>query len=228
MKSKEEIQLAILTLTKDKGSAPHFSMFGDDNHKVIDMSIELLEDKLSIEEVEEMRDHEELTDSEYMSIDSFNQWKEDTGEELTELLWDVDNLVTELPSEDGETCSTGVNMCSKACGECPFRKNSMAGWLADYSTEDIVAYMRGDVSFPCHMTMTNDDMSPADCKDAIERGEMKLCRGYVEMLIKSAKMPSTNQQLLDAMEQVRKEGLSDNTMSIFEFIEHHKQLDESK
>lgn len=114
-----------------------------------------------------------------------------------------------------------VNVCKKTCKECPFSNQSMKGWLADYDVQDIQNYMSREVSFPCHMMMSKDDMDANETKEAIANGEMSLCRGYVESVIKSAKMPYANKQLVEAIAQVREEGLSDNTMSIFEFINHH-------
>jgi len=97
----------------------------------------------------------------------------------------------------------------------------MKGWLADYEIQDFQNYMSREVSFPCHMMMTKDNLDANETKEAITNGEMSLCRGYVESIIKSAKMPYMNKQLVEAIAQVKEEGLSNNTMSIFEFRTYH-------
>jgi len=217
MRNQKEIDLAILTLNKDRASATPMSMFGDDNIKIIDLSIELLEGKITIDELWEMEENEEVTDGERSSIESFQNWMDGDGEELVDLLWDEENLVTSLDEQGA------VNiMCPNMCKECPFSNQSMGGWLTDYTREDILGYMNAEASFPCHMTMTDGDLSIEDCQDLIAKGKMKMCRGYTEMLIKSAKSPWKNEQLIKAIAIARAEGLSDNSMDIFKFIEHHK------
>lgn len=118
--------------------------------------------------------------------------------------------------------SSNILVCKKMCGDCPFSKTSMQGFLADYTIEDFVAYQRTSTSFPCHKMMGSGDMSPEETHNAIEKGEMKLCRGYVESIIKSCKKPDT-EILTKAVEFVREDGLSDNSMSIFEFREFHNR-----
>lgn len=113
--------------------------------------------------------------------------------------------------------------CEKLCNECPFSKNSPNGWLADYSVDDIKEIMNQEGLFPCHMLMPDQDMNQYQVNRAIETGELKLCRGYIESMIKSGKLPRYNQLLKDEIDRVKTDGLSENSMPIWEFIKHHSK-----
>lgn len=115
-----------------------------------------------------------------------------------------------------------MNVCTKLCNECPFSKKSINGWLADYTVEDFQAFHRADAPFPCHM-MTGDDMAIDEVEHAIRVGNLKLCRGYVESIIKSCKLP-TNPLLVKAVTLVKEQGLSEDSMPIWEFKRHHEKL----
>jgi hypothetical protein len=114
------------------------------------------------------------------------------------------------------------NVCKKICNECPFSKKSIPGWLADYTVQDIMDFQNGEALFPCHKMMPDADLDQEEVQQKIESGELKLCRGYVESVIKSAKSPRYNQVLKDAMAQARAEGLSEESMPIWEFKKHHE------
>lgn len=117
-----------------------------------------------------------------------------------------------------------MNFCKKLCNECPFSKKSLPGWLASYSIEDFHAMMNAEVMFPCHMLMTEGDITVEEAQEAVQSGEMKVCRGYMESMIKSAKMPKFNKELIKYREAVKAEGLSEESMSMFEFAKHHTKL----
>lgn len=121
-------------------------------------------------------------------------------------------------------CESQGNTCAKVCKECPFSKNSIPGWLADYSIDDIQSYMNNEALFPCHLMLSEESLSQEDVQDKIESGELKLCRGYVESVIKSAKSPRYNKHLIEAIAKVKSEGLSDETMAIWDFRKHHNSL----
>ena len=224
MRTELEKKLAILTLKNERKTVKPMSLFGDNNHKVIDMSIEVIEGKYDEDDLYLMEEEGQLTDNERMNIESFLFWLNGTGEELEDLLFDPNSLVTELPESESEetTCSSNTQICPKPCKECPFSNKSPQGWISDYSVEDFQKYMNAEVSFPCHMQMPNvDQMSPEQCKEAIDKGQAKLCRGYVEMLIKSCKAIRSNGQLIRAIKLVKEQGLNDDTMPIWEFFKHH-------
>jgi hypothetical protein len=114
-----------------------------------------------------------------------------------------------------------MNICSRLCNECPFSDKSINGWLADYKVEDFKTMMDQEVMFPCHMTMKEEDLTIDEAQEKIINREIKLCRGYMESMIKSAKMPKFNKYLLEARAKVKEEGVSDSSMSIHNFIKYH-------
>lgn len=115
-----------------------------------------------------------------------------------------------------------VKVCAKLCKECPFSNKSMAGYLAEYSPRDFAVFMDAEKSFPCHMLLTEEDISWEEAQERIEVGTMKLCRGYVESYIKTCQSPKYNQQLKDAIKEVRETGgVSESTLSKREFVKYH-------
>ncbi len=116
-----------------------------------------------------------------------------------------------------------ANTCSRICKECPFSKNSAPGWLANYTVEDIADFVSNEALFPCHLTLSDDDLDQDEVETGIKNGDMKLCRGYVECVIKSAKSPRYNKLLIEEIDKVKKEGLSENSMPIWEFKKHHSK-----
>jgi len=115
-----------------------------------------------------------------------------------------------------------IEVCDKPCNECPFDKKNLR-WLSDYDPEDFVEFMGDDVLFPCHLDMPEHGLQREESNEAVYNGEMKLCRGYAEMLIKSCKMPR-EWEFQDVLESI-KQDMSETTMSIFEFMKHHKEED---
>lgn len=113
-----------------------------------------------------------------------------------------------------------MNICSKICNQCPFSNESINGWLADYKVEDFKTMMDQDVMFPCHMMMKEEDLTIDEAQEKIINGELKLCRGYIESIIKTCKMP-INKHLLEVRRKVKEEGVSDSSMSIHNFIKYH-------
>lgn len=221
-RSDKEINLAILSLLKDKTVIPNYNFFGDDNHKAIDYSIQVLKGEYTDDEIYELEENGELTEGERDIVTGVYDWMMNQGDELIDLLFETTSLVTELDNTN-ESEAPKLNVCAKMCNECPFSNKSLNGWLADYTTDDIIKFMSFDASFPCHK-MIKKDLSVDEVTKAIEKGEMKLCRGYVEMLIKSAKSPKNNNFLVEAIKLVKEDGLSENSMSIFEFTEHHNKF----
>lgn len=115
-----------------------------------------------------------------------------------------------------------MNVCKKICNECPFSNKSMKGWLANYTINDIIEIQSNELLFPCHMMMSDNDMTFIEVSESIKEGKLKLCRGYVESMIKSCKLPRHNTILINAILHVKKEGISKNSLSIQDFKNHHK------
>jgi hypothetical protein len=111
-----------------------------------------------------------------------------------------------------------MNLCGeKKCVECPFSKQSLSGWLADYTVEDLLMYMQFEVPFPCHMAMPNEDIPVTEIESKVLSGELPLCRGYMEMFKKSCKMPKKN-WMSDILKTIT---LDKNSMNSMEFYNHH-------
>jgi hypothetical protein len=116
-----------------------------------------------------------------------------------------------------------MSVCAKMCNECPFSNKSLSGWLGGYTFDDIQSFMRAEISFPCHK-MVGEQIDVFKVNDKIQSGEMKLCRGYVESIIKSAKMPYMNRILIEAVKQVKADGLSEDSMPMWDFKKHHEKF----
>lgn len=117
-----------------------------------------------------------------------------------------------------------MSVCKKVCNECPFSNKSLSGWLGGYEVEDLISFQREETSFPCHKMMTDSDLSQSQADKAIKNGGMKLCRGYVESIIKSCKSPFMNKTLVQAIAEVKAEGLSEDSMAIWDVKKHHEKL----
>ncbi|RLA84784.1 MAG: hypothetical protein DRG78_00405 [Epsilonproteobacteria bacterium] len=84
-----------------------------------------------------------------------------------------------------------------------------------------MSYMQTDTLFPCHKTITSKtDESVKLTNEKVKNGTYKLCRGYVESMIKSCNCPK-DPELKKILLEVRSD-LSDDSMSIFQFKTHHK------
>ncbi len=114
-----------------------------------------------------------------------------------------------------------MNHCKKPCNECPFRKDSMAGWLAEYTPEQLHGIVMNELPFPCHMTHEEDlDWSEAGKEDT------PLCAGALMYMKKSAKKPRRNDLAL-LVEQIDRKDC-DNILSVPEFFNHHSIVEEKK
>ncbi len=213
-KTPAEIALMIIALEKQKEALPRYTMFNDDNHLLYDTQISILKGEITDEN--EIYDNEEEYGSQASDIAYIFEWMLG-GVDDTDIV-DEEHLVA---AKVEVVTAPKLNVCTKQCGECPFSKTSMKGWLANYTIENIEEYMRHEALFPCHMMMKDGDMNQAAVQTAIEEGKLKLCRGYVESIIKSAKSPFRNKFLVQAVKDVKAQGLGENSMDIMEFRTHH-------
>lgn len=214
-----ELQTALDIEKKITAELPETSIFGDDNHislKLLDMAIYSFDRggfEVEITEETDSWDDSSFSDEEFHNSTAhlffegekdifFDSYREEFG---------YDYEIAD--SKD----SNGYKVCSKLCGECPFSSKSINGWLADYSIEDFQNFMRAEVLFPCHMKVGEEDMSPIDVNDKVKSGELTLCRGYVESIKKSCKIPK-DEKLAELVKSIE---LSEESMSIFEFAKHH-------
>lgn len=102
--------------------------------------------------------------------------------------------------------------CKIPCNECPFRKNSLPGWLADYTPQSLHSFVMSENPFPCHMTHEVE-------LSFEEAGEYPLCAGALRYMRKNAKMPR-NPEVASIIKSFKPEDL-ENVLSTIEFFNHH-------
>lgn len=103
------------------------------------------------------------------------------------------------------------NNLTKPCAECPFRKDSIKGWLGGETAQSTFDMVRHEADFACHMTRHKK----------VE--EMSRCRGFLLFSKKISKIPKFNKELAKALEEIPfKEAIKEtNILSLPEFIKHH-------
>lgn len=246
-------QALIKTLENELLAVPQYSLFGDDNHTQINTAISFLKGNISEDDIlNKFEDNTEVVNfidsvKEYLSGDvklADIIWNKESIVKQIDLVptippskpnpeiafWDTCVNRVKTPAKSIADCfepmyprEFDIKVCKKLCGSCPFSNTSLKGFLADYTIQGFANYQNNDISFPCHKVMTNEDKSVEEVQDMFNKGELYLCRGYVESIIKSCIIPKKNQFLKDAIEQVKKEGLSDKSMSINEFKKYHRK-----
>jgi hypothetical protein len=95
---------------------------------------------------------------------------------------------------------------SKPCGQCPFKKNSIKGYLGGFTIEETLETAKSEHSFICHKTR--------------ETPNQKECSGrllFASKVCKSFKNPELEKLRLEA-----KENNSTENILGFDFKEHHK------
>lgn len=101
------------------------------------------------------------------------------------------------------------NDLKQPCNECPFRKNSLPGYLGGFTPEETYqGVMTHEEDFACHLTRHK----PVK--------EMSRCRGSLLFLKKNGKMPKYNTKLAEELRKMGKPDTS-NILSNFEFMSHH-------
>lgn len=114
-----------------------------------------------------------------------------------------------------------MKVCAKVCKECPFRKDSLRGWLGHHSIDEILDSIQWEIPFSCHMTRTDETTN----EDIIE-GRTPICRGFIASANKSCKMFGQNPQfpqLRELQKQVKSEAKEDASeiLAKWEFREYH-------
>lgn len=109
---------------------------------------------------------------------------------------------------------------SMACKECPFRKDSVRGHLADYTVKQVFAMMQASTYFPCHMTLPPFYEKDLDAvKQDVLTGKYPLCSGYLATMKKSCVVPRDPY----LAQQVKQSGDNTTMLSQQQFLIHHKQ-----
>jgi hypothetical protein len=113
-----------------------------------------------------------------------------------------------------------MNCLPQPCGECPFTKTSMKGWLGDVYEDatDLHRVVMSEFPFPCHQAQTDDVVTI----DKSGNEDNPLCAGALLYMRKNGKLPR-NPQLKSAMDSISSSKM-DNILSVPEFIQHHKEV----
>lgn len=114
----------------------------------------------------------------------------------------------------------------KQCRECPFRRNSLAGWLGAYTAPQVFETIWRGQAFFCHDSIDYDD--PDWCEKAMsDPKEGKLCVGGLEFANRIHAPTKMNREdyiqhpiVIEAREKVRLlKGIE--CMDAKEFLGHH-------
>lgn len=111
-------------------------------------------------------------------------------------------------------------MCKKICGECPFKKDSLPGWLGPHDVDDIMNMQQFEQPFSCHRT--RDDKTTIE---SIISGDYPVCRGFVASASASCKLFGQNPEYGSKLRQLQKE-ITDEDKSLVltrqNFRDYHK------
>lgn len=109
----------------------------------------------------------------------------------------------------------------KMCSECPFRKNSMPGYLGPHTPEGLLKIVHGEGGFACHMDIDKVKYGGKDFS------KLEQCAGAILHGIKSGK--SFRHPQLQAQQKALKGSTElNNTLGLREFMEHHRDSPEAK
>ena len=100
-----------------------------------------------------------------------------------------------------------IGHCQNPCKECPFKKNSLRGWLGGVSVADSIEIALSESDFHCHMTR--------------ETSKVKHCAGRMLFASKTAKK-FRNQEMEEIRLSILKNNGVDEILNVTEFKEHHK------
>lgn len=112
-----------------------------------------------------------------------------------------------------------MNHCKVPCSECPFRKNSLPGYLGGFTAEETIRVAVSESNFDCHLTRIDENGNgiPEDSK------KRKACAGrmlFATNTAKSFRRPELEQVRLQLKNKTSQK-VKDNILSYLEFIKHH-------
>lgn len=98
------------------------------------------------------------------------------------------------------------------CRECPFRRNSLPGYLGEDTPEGFMATTLADVPMPCHLTIDYEE----DDWDGDQMEEASYCAGALNFFRNMCK---------SSRDRRRPQGEKDPTVFSRpqEFLDHHKE-----
>jgi hypothetical protein len=108
--------------------------------------------------------------------------------------------------------------CEKVCPDCPFRKDSIPGWLGPHSMEEIMNNFTHEFAWTCHMKRDNKS----------DHKTIPVCKGFLISAKKSAHSfgkTDEGKKLNDLIINMTiSEKEKDLVMNKFEFIKYHKKI----
>ena len=110
-----------------------------------------------------------------------------------------------------------MEICKKPCDECPFREDSLPGWLSTYTAIELHTLVMNEFPFPCHMTH-NDNL---DWEEA-GKYETPLCGGALRYMRKNAKSPR-RQDIAIHVNSLTQEDCK-GILSTSDFFTHHNKF----
>ena len=118
-----------------------------------------------------------------------------------------------------------LKTCEKVCKECPFRKDSMKGWLGGFDVDEVLDAQQYEQLYSCHLHRGED--SAQNEKD-IESGDIPICRGFLISAYLSCKVfgqhPQTGKSLRELQDSlVITEEEKSLILNRWNFRTHHKK-----
>jgi hypothetical protein len=208
MRTSIEIDQMIACLLYEKTTLKEFTIFGDNNWLAIDTQIDVLKGIISDED--EIYDQQDAGDIEEnvvsAAIDAF-QWLEGHDVEL------CDTKFADLPKD---SCDHAKQM-KRPCNQCPFRRNSLQGYLGEssYNPEEFLLQLDLPDVHPCH-TQVNWESENLD--EVMKKAPR--CVGSIQFMNNSGKI-SRYKPIAELQRQYKKN--PDVFQWKKEFIDHHKK-----
>lgn len=111
----------------------------------------------------------------------------------------------------------------RTCRECPFRRNSVPGWLGPWTIEKIQAQAHGEFGLSCHTSEDRMLKLHPELEDLLLSGDPKfyekihICVGSIYHANASGKLYQ-NKTLQRFQKRL---GLNPNILGLFDFVAHH-------
>jgi hypothetical protein len=112
-------------------------------------------------------------------------------------------------------------MNKKPCKECPFRRNSVPGWLGDLSGQpEVFVDAIDNTIIPCHMRVEWDEEME---ENLVIDGEQNPCIGALSFCKNSVKFPRAARQKGTAYYNLIKQAVENPDVFQWrnEFVKHH-------
>ena len=109
------------------------------------------------------------------------------------------------------------------CNECPFRKNSIDGWLGPWSPQGMLQQVHGEAGLGCHVDVAAKLKKSPKMTDGDLAEKTHVCVGSLKHADKSFKS-YRNTELREFQDRVAAAGDNENILDRWEFLEHHANI----